>query len=130
MSNGTAAPMSNGSLVMISPAQGTFLVMMGQTCYVPDPDTAAALFGSGWSSLVATVSPTQFSSLPAGPALTSGACLLGLGTPGSPQFLCTGGQCLFIPGQVYPSYPFQYGTLNIASQAVISAIPLGVVITS
>lgn len=32
---------------MVSPAQGTFLVMMGQTCYVPDPDTAAALFGSG-----------------------------------------------------------------------------------
>ena len=121
------ATLSNGNLVRVSGTAPVSLVILGQTCYVPSPQTASNLFGSNWGSLVQTVSQGTFNSVPVGPAFTSGACLV-QASGQSPQYLYTSGLKHWIVNEnVLSEYNFNSGNLITGvNPQLIEAMPQGV----
>jgi hypothetical protein len=120
------SPLLNGMIVQVPGNDAQYLVLMGQTCLIPNPATVTNLFTTAAAANVVLITQSQFNSFPSGPALTDGASLAQL--QGQPQFyLLTWGQACWIASvQVFTEYGFNPAMV----QTVTSLPPLGITISS
>ena len=119
-----STPITNGMIVQVTGSAAQYLVLMGQTCLIPDPATESNLFTAAALANILPINQWQFDAIPAGPPLTSGASL---GNVGPAIYLLTWGQaCLIASPPVFTEYGFNPANVNPIS----TLPPLGMTITS
>jgi hypothetical protein len=122
----------NGQLVRKDGGNGAvFLVLFGQRCGVPSPQTATNLFGGGWNTFVTSVSTDTFNSVVTGTTFPSGSCLVQ--ASGQLQiYLYTWGEKMLIANPtVSTEYLFNTGNvINNLNPQLIEAMPTGPTISN
>jgi hypothetical protein len=117
---------ANGTLLQVTGTAAIFLVLDGQTCLIPDPPTATNLFTPTALGNLQQISQADFTTLPAGPILTSGAALA-RGAGQSPVYLISWGQrCWISSFQVFENYGFNENTIQSTPVLVLNGFPQGV----
>lgn len=123
-------PITNGNLIQVSGSASVYLMIFGQACGIPDPPTAANLFGASWDSNVQQITQAQLNALFIGPTLTSGSCLVQPENNAS-IYLFTLGLLFGIAGPpIMDEYNFVSGTVFQIPATVVQAMPQGFLITN
>ena len=120
------AHLTNGQIVKLSDTTPVYLVLFGQKCHVPSPQTATNLFGSSWGSFVKSVSQSTFNTVPTGQSLTAGSCLV-QATGQAQIYLYTWGSKYWITSMgVMTTYHFNSGNLiSGLNPQLVEAMPQG-----
>jgi hypothetical protein len=108
---------------MGSDSLAVYLVLIGELRWIPDPTTYNNLF-SGWD-----VHPNDYlvNNMPMGVPFTSGAVLAtSPGGAGTPIYVVTNGQKLWIPSQaVFTQFHFNSPAVVTVPDIIINFIPQG-----
>jgi hypothetical protein len=119
--------LTNGMIVQVNgnpPPPAQYLVLMGQTCLLPDPPTVENLFNQ--PSPPTMISSSDLASIPAGPPLTNGATLAKQEGQSAVNLLSWGQACWIVSPQVFENYNFNWDAI----QTVSTLPPQGLDITS
>jgi hypothetical protein len=101
-----------------------YQIILGETCWVPDPPTYEALYAN-WE-LIQEISQSEFDSIPPGPQITSGAYL---GNPPGGVYLISWGLANGVTGSGFTTYQFSYANLQDISQSTLDGMPPGWTLT-
>ena len=115
----------NGTLLQVSGALAQYVVLDGQTCLIPNPQTELNLFTGTAISKMQMVTQAELDAIPAGPPLTNGASLAtAQATPGEPIYLLSWGQrCWIVSPQVFSAYGFDNSKIQV--NPGVNGIPQG-----
>lgn len=121
-------PFQNGVLIQPPSSQQVYLVMYGQTCFIPNTTVAQNIWGGSWQSLITQCTAAQFSQYPAGPALSDDACLI----RSSSGEICiySWGQYFWIPSLTVLSAYNLNGSPSSVDSTLFAAIPQSLDITT
>jgi hypothetical protein len=120
------AQLTNGQIVKLSDTAPVYLVLFGQACHVPSPQTATNLFGTNWGNYVLSVSQATLNTVPMGQSLTAGSCLV-QGAGQAQIYLYTWGDKYWVTSMgALTTYHFNTGNLiSGVNPQLIKAMPQG-----
>ena len=122
-----ALPFSNGTLIQPPGTQMVYVIVYGQTCFIPNTTVAGNVFGGNWSNLVQQCSLAQFDQYPVGPALSDDACLVK--SPSGQICVYSWGQYFWIVNStVLSTYNFNGSPVSVNS-TLFAAMPQSLDIT-